>query len=81
MNEFKQLVSNGINYFKSFWNYSDILPPILIITVVIVHFIKKDEPPVVLQSVHSVACLLIWTKFLYFLRIFRETGKLIIVVN
>jgi hypothetical protein len=28
-------------------------------------------------SVHSVACLLMWTKLLYFLRIFRLTGYFI----
>jgi hypothetical protein len=77
LNECKQLYFNGLDYFKSFWNYSDLIPPILIITVVIVHYVKRDEPPHVLASVHSIACLLIWTKFLYFLRIFKHTGYFI----
>jgi len=69
----------------SIWNYTDILPPIFIITVVSLHLIvyykSKDDdsydPNNFIETIHSVACLLMWAKFLYFLRIFYTTGYLI----
>lgn len=37
LNELIQISSNGIEYLKSFWNYVDLLPPILIVIVLIMH--------------------------------------------
>ena len=48
LSEVKQLFYNGLEYFKSFWNYTDLIPPILIITVVVVHFVRRDDSPPVL---------------------------------
>lgn len=33
--ELKQLMRTGVDYFTSFWNYLDIVPPILLIIFVI----------------------------------------------
>jgi hypothetical protein len=37
VNELRQLISSGLDYLKSFWNYSDLIPPILIIALIGVH--------------------------------------------
>ena len=70
-------MSSGLGYLTSFWNYTDLIPPCLIIAVVGVHLKSGDDAPHILSSVHSVACLLMWAKFLYFLRLFRQTGYFI----
>ena len=33
-NELRSLKSNGLSYFKDFWNYVDIIPPIMILIIV-----------------------------------------------
>lgn len=45
INECRQLYNNGIEYFKSAWNYVDFVPSILIVIVVIVHFIRGTDAP------------------------------------
>ncbi|CDW84531.1 wd-40 repeat protein [Stylonychia lemnae] len=85
VNEVRQILNQGFTYMISVWNYTDILPPIFIITVVSLHLIvyyksKDDEsydPNNFIETIHSIACLLMWAKFLYFLRIFYSTGYLI----
>jgi hypothetical protein len=70
-------------YFTTLWNVSDVLTPVLVIVLVsfdLQSFAGNNEEfewPSILVTVHSVASLLMWTKFLYFLRIFRQTGYLI----
>lgn len=73
--ELRQLFSQGMDYLFSIWNYLDLIPPIIIIAIVIQDFarIKYDA----LHSLHAIASLLMWFKFLYFLRIFSSTGYLI----
>ena len=55
------------------------MTPILIIVVANHQHLALSDPNYVLPdfiaTVHSVASLLSWIKFLYFLRIFRLTGK------
>ena len=70
-------MSSGLSYLKSVWNYTDLIPPCLIIAVIGVHLKEGQNAPHTLTSVHSVACLLMWAKFLYFLRVFRSTGYFI----
>ncbi|CDW75557.1 wd-40 repeat protein [Stylonychia lemnae] len=80
-NEIRQFYVTGIDYLSSVWNYSDILPPILIIVVVSLklntYYNEDYEPNNFIYTVHSVATLLMWIKLLYFLRIFRSTGYLV----
>lgn len=66
-------------YFTTLWNISDVITPILVILLISFDLqgLTDDEfeIPSLIVTVHSVASLLMWTKFLYFLRIFRQTGK------
>lgn len=80
-NEFRQVYKLKFNYFGSVWNYSDLLGPILIIILISFHAKNMADPeyeiPAIITTIHSVASLLLWIKFLYFLRIFKPTGYLI----
>jgi len=82
LTECTQLVKGGdfADYFGSIWNYLDFTPPILM-TVTIVNHVQQlsrgvpdSEMGVAIQAI---AVLLIWFKFLYFLRIFKSTSSLI----
>ncbi|CDW87954.1 wd-40 repeat protein [Stylonychia lemnae] len=81
INEVRQVYKLKLNYFRSIWNYSDISPPILVIIVISFHLRhhvdNSYELPSFIITLHSFASLLVWIKFLYFLRIFRTTGYLI----
>jgi hypothetical protein len=72
---------SGWDYFKSVWNYADLLPPVLIsVTTAVrlcIFYLEDFEANYFLYTVHSLACLLMWAKFLYFLRIFKSTGYLV----
>lgn len=80
-NEVRQLSVAKLDYFKSIWNYSDLLPPLLIIIITsmkLCTFYYEDfEPSNFIHTLHSIACLLMWAKLLYFLRIFKSTGYLV----
>ncbi len=70
------------DYFEQFWNYADLLPPILIPVICAFHlneiiYPDQYEIPAWLISIHAVCSFLLWVKFLYFLRIFKITGYLI----
>lgn len=81
INETRQLYLNGLEYFVSVWNYSDLLPPMLIIVVVTMKlnffYNTRYEPTTYLATIHSFASFFMWLKFLYFLRIFKDTGYLV----
>jgi hypothetical protein len=80
-NEVRQFWVTGIDYLSSVWNYSDLLPPILIIIVVSLklntYYNNDFQPDNIIYTIHSLATLLMWMKLLYFLRIFRSTGYLV----
>lgn len=78
-----QIAKQGIPYFFVIWNLQDILVPTLII-LVITYRLKEWQDisgefviPDGIYSAHAAASLLLWSKFLYFLRIFESTGKTI----
>ena len=83
-NECRQLLISGVDYLKSFWNYSDLLPPMLIMVVVSVHINERYNLDFVhsnfIYTVHSLASLLLWAKLIYFLRIFKATGKIYMIL-
>jgi hypothetical protein len=59
----------------------DITVPVLVLVIISYHLKEMQEAgykkPGFIITVHSVCSLLIWTKFLYFLRIYRPTGYFI----
>jgi hypothetical protein len=67
------------------WNFLDLSLPVLIVTVITYHLRELIEEgferPNFLETVHSFCSLLLWIKFLYFLRIFRHTAYLINMLN
>ncbi|CDW86317.1 wd-40 repeat protein [Stylonychia lemnae] len=81
INESSQVFKQGKNYFYSFWNYSDLSPPILVTIVMIFHILEvcipDFESPIIIMTIHSFASMLVWFKFIYLLRIFQQTGYLI----
>jgi hypothetical protein len=73
-----QVKSEGISYFSSPWNYLDVLPATLIIlTLVTSYFITFPEYE---RPINAIVGMMLWLKFLYFLRIFRETGHFITMI-
>lgn len=66
------------------WNLQDISVPTLILVVISYRVNQLDDPtgtykiPDLVYSAHAAASLLLWSKFLYFLRIFESTGTLMI---
>jgi hypothetical protein len=79
INESVQLTRLKLLYFVSGWNILDILVPILIIVLLSYHlcemYIEGFAKPQFMFTVHSISSLFIWMKFLYFLRIFKQTSK------
>lgn len=85
--EVYQLFNNGLDYFNSFWNYLDLIPPILLLTfiplAIVGTFDKIDDVKqnqTLEASLQATMSLLLWLKFLYFLRIFKPTGYLIKII-
>jgi hypothetical protein len=81
LTEIYQLKNQRSLYFNTIWNIPDLFAPVLVLVVISYHLkemtIKDYKKPNFLVSVHSVASLMMWLKFLYFLRIFRPTSYFI----
>ena len=79
--EIYQIARLRTDYFKSFWNFNDILSSSFAIITVSFHlknYLNEDyEIPAIIVTIHSFASLCLWIKFLYFLRVFRPTAYLI----
>lgn len=85
--EVYQFSKDPQNYFLSLWNYLDSIPPILLMifcplaimgTFDIVDEETQQRKYLNLETtMQATINLLIWLKFLYFLRIFQGTGYLI----
>ena len=73
------------DYFSSIWNYTDFLPPLMIITIVSykLAYIYSNFIPIsqFIITVEAVCGILMWLKLLYFLRIFKTTGYLVRMVT
>ena len=77
-----QLKDGGIvDYFKSGWNYIDLVPPVGIISLVIQLSVSNEsEPQIGAAILKSVTTFFMWLKFLYFFRFFENTGYLIRII-
>jgi hypothetical protein len=84
--EVYQFSKNKEEYFLSLWNYFDFIPPILLMIFCPLAIMgtfdiaAEDGTRVYLNletTMQATINLLIWLKFLYFLRIFQGTGYLI----
>jgi hypothetical protein len=76
-NELKQVLSDGLDYLSSIWNYIDLIPPIGIYIVVAMTLIGETVDEATTRTILSITTFFMWFKFLYFLRIFKNTGYLI----
>ena len=66
-------------YLISPWNYIDIIPIFSISTACLLeYFISVPEFE---RPLNALSCFFMWIKFLYFLRIFRETSKFVTMVE
>ena len=90
INELRQFRRDGfVKYMSEFWNYVEIIPPFMILTVVALDFFPENhveneqgeihdanEKKVIYAqySLQAIANFAMWFKIFYFLRIFRETG-------
>lgn len=76
--EFKSLRRKGdnkIKYFQDVWNYTDVVPPIIIIIVGLMDLFTPDSSNNSFRvGMQAIASLGMWLKIFYFLRIFRKTG-------
>jgi len=76
-NEWRQIKSAGWSYLSSFWNYTDIVPPLGIIIIACLDFFPSKQGDTITTirfSLQGVVCFGMWLKIFYFLRIFRNTG-------
>jgi len=64
-----------LSYLRSMWNVIDLTTLILTLVIIIMDF--ADTKATTLRTVSSVAIVLLWMKFFYFLRIFDSTAPLI----
>ena len=75
--EMRQLLTKGaMSYFKNPWNYVEFMPLVLII-INVENSQAKQYLDLEFFRVQALAALLMWGKFLYFLRSFEQTGYLI----
>lgn len=81
------MTSDFWDYWTDFWNYFDFIPPVLIFVLIYYDQLQftsgnKDEHELPIQvGVKAVATLMIWLKFLYYLRIFEATSSLIRMIT
>jgi len=81
-NEARQFIGSPAEYFTSFWNYLDILPPIGIYVSFALIFMNLPNYEITERSIQAVTTFFMWFKLLYFMRIFKNTGYLIrMIVN
>ena len=75
-NEFKELIFNPGRYLMSIWNYIDLVPPLGIYILVVLDLILETDVRLI-KGLQSTITFFMWLKFLYFFRIFKNTGYLI----
>ena len=80
-NEVNQLRGEGIEYLYSFWNYIDLIPPfgmyVMLFMLGAKYLLQVHVSDDIERTVLAIVSFFMWMKFLYFLRIFKETGYLI----
>lgn len=86
LGEVRQFILTGPTYFLDAWNYLDIIPLILVTTTAAWAFLDtftSDKPAdaepgdVYRDYMISFAALLMWLKFVYFMRCTENTGWLV----
>ena len=86
-NELFQFFQNKLDYLTDslLWNMLDLIPAFLIIGVVSSNLAQRYadyQEHNFIGTVHAIASVTMWLKFMYFLRLFEATGYLIrIIVN
>ena len=81
--EMLQIKAEGLGYFNSVWNFIDLIPPLIQISIVfltyqgIINDMTDVNQKTSIAILLSIASLCLWFRFLYFLRIFDGTGFLI----
>jgi hypothetical protein len=78
--EIIQMGLQGVGtYLKSPWNYLDTVPPLVIafslLSEYIISFPEYERP------INAICGLLTWLKFLYFFRIYKQTGHFITMLT
>jgi len=73
--EVRQMIFMGFLYFKSFWNFIDILSIGLNILIILLDLIGLKDSSLV--PILACAVLLMWLKLFYFGRIFVTTASMI----
>ena len=66
-------------YLGNPWNYIDIIPLFLITFSMLFEYIVSF--PTLERPLNAISCFFMWIKFLYFLRIFRQTSKFISMIE
>lgn len=80
--EMYQLFKQKWLYLISIWNYLDLLPTLLVLVYIglDVSGLLIKEDPTLKVCIKGTQNLLIWMKFLYFLRYFKKTGYLVRII-
>lgn len=78
MIETRQFLIEGPKYFASPWNYIDVIP---LVTISISMSIESIYSwPEIERPLNALSSFFMWMKFLYFMRLFRQTSKFISMI-
>jgi hypothetical protein len=79
INEVIQMLKDGLqDYFNDLWNYLDLIPIIILDATLILDW--AEYFPEVQRPLLAICSLLLWIKFMYYLRIFRKTSFFISMI-
>jgi hypothetical protein len=69
-------------YLTNFWRYLDIIPAIFIVLAELVNLSSdSEESDRFIRILYSFTALLLWLRFLYFVRIFRSMGFYVYMIT
>ena len=79
--EAKQMVDDIFEYITDLWNFIDLLPPLIIVTLLFVEMFLKDKESFykneIVACIFSFSSFLMWIKLIYFLRLYKTFAYLI----
>lgn len=85
--ERKQYQEDTQNYFTKVWNYLDFIPPVLLLAFLALGAVGTFDTSegtrrnqTLEATMKATISLLLWLKFLYFLRIFKSTSYFITIL-
>ena len=70
MYEITKAVIEGVDYWMLYWNYFEMIQPIVYFSGIVIHILSSDNHDIE-SFIHVISCLLSLLKFLQLIRCFR----------